>query len=330
MDGQQKKAAVVIGIVLLIALLTGQGEQEKKEGFINKGGYDTKSSCETDFQDASGVCTVECFIVTQEIYDCIDDNDISRSSSSLIEDDLVVGMWNAFSGSPSDSSCSELGIFGATAQRDEATLYQCISQPQGSCSASQCDQNDGWYCGSSTDDREQYRDYSCQGNTCTYALTQDNVCLQFSDCVTSSGRCEVCASNYQAECYNGDLYWYDSCGNREELKEDCGTRSCTQDICYTPGTTPDCSKDSDCKAGQECSSGVCKTKTTTTDCTSYLVCGDEETCTNGVCKTVFDGGSSEPIPIDWAKYIPWVLGIFGLLIIISVMGKGKEKKMKGM
>jgi len=32
---------------------------------------------------------------------------------------------------------------------------------------------------------------------------------------------EVCSSHVYSECSNGDSYWYDSCGNQEELKEDC-------------------------------------------------------------------------------------------------------------
>ncbi|MFW5884841.1 MAG: hypothetical protein ACOCUF_01240 [Patescibacteria group bacterium] len=37
---------------------------------------------------------------------------------------------------------------------------------------------------------------------------------------------EPCTSHDHKKCYNGDAYWYDSCGNREEKVDDCGYSYC--------------------------------------------------------------------------------------------------------
>lgn len=34
----------------------------------------------------------------------------------------------------------------------------------------------------------------------------------------------ICINHTTLSCYNNDVYWYDSCGNREEIKEDCSHR----------------------------------------------------------------------------------------------------------
>ena len=44
---------------------------------------------------------------------------------------------------------------------------------------------------------------------------------------------ESCTSHASEKCDSGDLYWYDSCGNREEKKEDCGEYGCTSGVCNT-------------------------------------------------------------------------------------------------
>ena len=42
---------------------------------------------------------------------------------------------------------------------------------------------------------------------------------------------EICTSHSTYGCYGGDVYWYDSCGVREEKKEECGTFVCIGGVC---------------------------------------------------------------------------------------------------
>ncbi|MCD6114864.1 hypothetical protein J7J74_01070, partial [bacterium] len=57
-----------------------------------------------------------------------------------------------------------------------------------------------------------------------------DVCLEWSSPVScgegkvcSGGNCITrCTSHHHKQCYNNDVYWYDSCGNREEKASECG------------------------------------------------------------------------------------------------------------
>jgi len=50
--------------------------------------------------------------------------------------------------------------------------------------------------------------WSCSNGQCVYT------CVESSSC---------CASHAYKQCYNNDVYWYNSCGNREEKVNECGT-----------------------------------------------------------------------------------------------------------
>lgn len=69
----------------------------------------------------------------------------------------------------------------------------------------------------------------------------------------------VCTSHASKKCSNNDLYWYDSCGNRQDRYSECSdTNPCTNDSC-NPDTgcinTPVdgcCTSDDDCAQGSVC------------------------------------------------------------------------------
>ncbi len=42
---------------------------------------------------------------------------------------------------------------------------------------------------------------------------------------------EDCTSEASSACFQDDLYWYDSCGNREGVKEECGNAGCEEGTC---------------------------------------------------------------------------------------------------
>ncbi|MBI2108186.1 hypothetical protein HYT54_03605 [Candidatus Woesearchaeota archaeon] len=41
----------------------------------------------------------------------------------------------------------------------------------------------------------------------------------------------ICNSHASSICSSGHVYWYDSCNNRQEIKENCGTRGCSDGSC---------------------------------------------------------------------------------------------------
>jgi hypothetical protein len=49
---------------------------------------------------------------------------------------------------------------------------------------------------------------------------------------------QPCSSHDDAICHDDDLYWQDSCGNREEKKEECGAGGCFDGACLVGGCDP--------------------------------------------------------------------------------------------
>ncbi len=54
-------------------------------------------------------------------------------------------------------------------------------------------------------------------------------CIPPESCNSSTNLCE-CASHDHSDCYLDDRYWYDACGNLEEIREACGFK-CVDDAC---------------------------------------------------------------------------------------------------
>ena len=61
----------------------------------------------------------------------------------------------------------------------------------------------------------------------------NEACFVFNNCCDDV--CEYCPDNAETnssfECHEGDVYWYDSCGNREEKKEECELEGCSGSEC---------------------------------------------------------------------------------------------------
>ena len=74
-------------------------------------------------------------------------------------------------------------------------------------------------------------DRFCKGNsgTCkTASCTSYTDTRKHTSCGTNkecdgSGICITCTSHARYSCYLTNVYWYDACDNREDIKEDCGT-----------------------------------------------------------------------------------------------------------
>lgn len=97
---------------------------------------------------------------------------------------------------------------------------------------------------------------------------------------TSKSECEAdlpeCVSHDSFQCWDHDVYWYDSCGVREERKEECGTSGYTgSNYCYQGDVYKD-------YVTRDCYDSVCKSPTA-----KHLIedCGTK-TCLGGICVVV--------------------------------------------
>lgn len=143
-----------------------------------------------------------------------------------------------------------------------------------------------------------------------------------------------CNPHFDWECEDGNIWWYDSCGYREEMKESCpngcstSTDTCKAAPCNYNGICEFNENQVNCPA--DCSTTTSVTSTITT--TTTLPCGSGakkacitpegesgfQTCTNGV----WGSCEAEEEEINWL-YIVLTVCIVALIIFI-VIAKEKE------
>lgn len=86
---------------------------------------------------------------------------------------------------------------------------------------------------------EEYRNWNCvypgQGTAyCEWEWdTRETVCQANEVCVEDDDDawCEACTRESYKDCYDDDVYWYDSCGNRENKIWECGSGFCEDAEC---------------------------------------------------------------------------------------------------
>ncbi|MBI3031863.1 S8 family serine peptidase [Candidatus Woesearchaeota archaeon] len=167
----------------------------------------------------------------------------------------------------------------------EYDKYTAVTDCSGGCKDTYVDNfacNTGKYCSGTTygSDFPCYscstaKDKSCQSKNC-YGSDPDcdangNVyeCLSNADCSAnqycSSNKCVACTIHSTKKCSNDDLYWYNSCGVKEEKYDDCQDPAsiCTSD-----------------NGGGEYYSGFCSTADNTCYYASFKACND---CANNQC-----------------------------------------------
>ena len=141
----------------------------------------------------------------------------------------------------------------------------CISASIECTLNSECG-TDGWigstFC-ASNDVYQGYRSYRCynSGTTSSYCSNTDTNDKK-QECGTpgcSNGVCNSCTAHSTYSCYSGDVYWYDSCGVKEEKKTECwtsgysGSNYCYSNDVYKDYLTRGCS-------GSSCTSSTSKNK----------------------------------------------------------------------
>ncbi|MBD3312755.1 hypothetical protein GF352_04865 [archaeon] len=97
--------------------------------------------------------------------------------------------------------------------------------------------------------------YSCEVNS----YCGDGVCNNgenCDNCARDCGECpETCSSRHHTSCHHGNLWWYDSCGNREEIRRYCDN-GCSGNSCNEP-PEPENECSTNCPSGWTCYESSC-------------------------------------------------------------------------
>lgn len=126
--------------------------------------------------------------------------------------------------------------------------------------------------------------------TCS-GVCKSNACSSYPSCSSASGTCTsgyccsgtciLCTAHASSACDGGDLYWYNSCGVKEDIKQDCGTGTCSLGACISA-----CAPNWQCGSWSTCSVSCSQTRT----CNDANTCGvptgkpaESQTCTGGSC-----------------------------------------------
>jgi len=157
------------------------------------------------------------------------------------------------------------------------------------------------------------QDECTAGTKQCYGAYQYQVCDDFDDdgftewgepaTCSNSGTCSGngicsndCYSHNYYQCYNGNVYWYDSCGSLEEMKQSCGSsgyvgsKYCSNSYVYQDYKTVSCNNgyDSCSESTESVYLETCSNGCTSGSCNSAPYCGD--TITNG--SEVCDGNTT--------------------------------------
>jgi hypothetical protein len=147
---------------------------------------------------------------------------------------------------------------------------------------------------------EDVTDKCTNGERRCYGAYQYQICngTQWGEPATcsKSGTCygnglcsNDCYPHGSYSCYNGHVYWYDTCGEQEEKKEDCGTsgyvgsKYCVDDEVYQDYKTASCNYDSCDEYTEEYYIEYCSNGCTSGECneTQNLAAPTNVSATNG-------------------------------------------------
>ncbi len=166
---------------------------------------------------------------------------------------LIEGQWRI------EDDCEET-------EKCNSELSQCVVDRPG-CDSTYCQNGSGPCCDNDTNtlydvdhacETDSETDYGCQnGETCGADVTmryRDQYCTGSSAgcdgsmgswkgwitadicgaseyCSPGSEICQIANTEASFSCYDEDVYWYDSCGVREDKKEECNSCDCSGNAC---------------------------------------------------------------------------------------------------
>ncbi len=97
---------------------------------------------------------------------------------------------------------------------------------------------------------------------------------------------QICASHDHKACCGNNLYWYDSCGNKEDMFQDCGAAGCSNAACLPP---PCISHDHKACVG----SSVYWFDSCGNQQEIFQACASNQTCQSGQCVSVVCSSNSD-------------------------------------
>jgi hypothetical protein len=127
----------------------------------------------------------------------------------------------------------------------------------------------------------------CQSDACYEEWTVENLATQTCGCGCTGGSCDQCYDDcVETNCYGGDVWCYDSNGQKHHIAEECdnSTSYCSMDYCHNGNVVYD-----DISIGAGCSNDSCYSNESSTIVVSeYCSCG----CNNAICDECVDDCSS--------------------------------------
>jgi len=146
-----------------------------------------------------------------------------------------------------DDQCEPLaGVGEGCVENAQCTTFACLD---GSCSAvASSDNNCTLGCQPGAAECIDGAVFSCESDGLT--MTEIETCGDGQKCM--EGECKDCVEEDHKGCSWGDVYWYDSCGNKGEVYDECSSsQNCSSGKCVTPGCNcwcqcSGCSIDLDC------------------------------------------------------------------------------------
>ncbi len=136
-------------------------------------------------------------------------------------------------------ACGPVQCYVSTTNNNDQFIETCTNN----CSYGQCISN------TSCSNECSQGQSRCNGSYQQTCGNYDTDCLEWptsisgsgntlcpSGCNSSTNACNSCDSHARSECYNNDLYWFDSCGNRQEIKQDC-VSNCSNSTCDPTGNS---------------------------------------------------------------------------------------------
>lgn len=210
----------------------------------------------------------------------VNDNEVTSDGDSIINDDAALD-------EDISETCGNLSV--EWPEVCDGGTIDCVDIDNTLYSGGKAKCND--YCsGWDTGTCEELKQNECtDGTRQCYGAYQYQICDDYDDdgytewgeaqTCSNSGTCSGnglcsndCYPHGSYSCYNGNVFWYDSCGTREEQKESCGTSGytgsnyCYDDSVYRDYSTKGCDYD-DCTESTEatlqeecyngCTSGTC-------------------------------------------------------------------------